>query len=66
MNRCKYKSKDGASLIVVFIICTVIAILLSTTFIVTSNYNGSVLLRKKELIQKVKADPNNPEPETGE
>lgn len=47
-------SKKGASLIVVFIICTVIGILLSTTFIVTANYSSSILPRKKQLYQRVK------------
>lgn len=48
------KSKKGTSLIVVFIVCTVIAILLSTTFIVVGNYKLSVLYRKQELFRNVK------------
>ena len=49
----KLKAKKGTSLIVVFIICTVIGILLSTTFFVTSNYGISIVSRKKKLRQSV-------------
>lgn len=43
------KSKKGTSLIVVFIICTVIGILLSTTFLVVSNYGVTIFQRKRQL-----------------
>lgn len=49
----KIKSQKGSSLIIVFIICTVIGILLSTTFIVTGNYSRSVMQRKKSLQESV-------------
>lgn len=49
----KSKAKKGTSLIVVFIICTVIGILLATTFFVTSNYGFSIISRKKELRKAV-------------
>lgn len=45
----KRGTKKGTSLIVVFIICTVIGILLATTFFVTSNYSFSIVSRKKKL-----------------
>ena len=45
----KFKVKKGTSLIVVFIICTVIGILLSTTFFVVSNYGVTVIARKVNL-----------------
>lgn len=43
------KSQKGASLIIVFIVCTAIAILLATTFIVVGNYNISVFSRVQTL-----------------
>ena len=49
----KLKTKKGTSLIVVFIICTVIGILLATTFFVTRNYGVSVISRKKQLRSEV-------------
>lgn len=49
----KNKSQKGSSLMVVFIICIVIGILLSTTFIVTGNYSRSVMQRKKSLQESV-------------
>lgn len=58
------KSQKGTSLIVVFIVCTVISMLLATSFIVLSNYNSSVLLRKKDLYEKVKENKLLPKEET--
>lgn len=56
MNK-KLKSQKGTSLIVVFIVCTAIAIIISTTFIVVGNYNLAVFSRKKELYRVVKTAP---------
>lgn len=47
------KSQKGTSLIIVFIVCTAIAILLSTSFIVIGNYHYSVVSRKRELVKIV-------------
>ena len=62
----KYRKIKGTSLIVVFIICTVIGILLSTTFIVAANYSATILPRKKDLYEKVKAVPNVDDSYVGE
>lgn len=40
---------------IVFIICTVIAILVAATFVVSSNYNKAVFSRRDELACKVNA-----------
>lgn len=54
MNKSKsLKSKKGSSLIIVFIICTVIGILLATTFIITGNYSRSILQRRSSLQKEV-------------
>lgn len=66
MKKHLLKSKKGTSLIVVFIICTCIAILLSATFLVTRNYYTSVLSRKKQLYIDVKAVPDVEGEVTGE
>ena len=60
------RSQKGTSLIVVFIVCTVISMLLATSFIVLSNYNSSVLLRKRDLYEKVKENKLLPKEETSE
>ena len=58
MNKTKLKKQKGTSLIVVFIICTCIAILLFATFLVTKNYYTSVLSRKKDLYRNVQTNEN--------
>lgn len=47
--------KKGIVLIIVFIICTVIAILVAATFVVSGNYNKAVFSRRDDLACKVNA-----------
>ena len=49
----KLKAQKGTSLIVVFIVCTVIGILLATTFFVTGNYGIAIVSRKAKLRELV-------------